>query len=305
MASDLPSETRQFAQEKIMDFLQQAVARAKAQHESPVRIAKTDEPAAAKSEARSFVPRNIEYSETRRVNTSPLHLHAMRILNPMSDSATVAAYKILRTQILHKMTKNGFNSFAVVSANQAEGKSLTAVNLAISLAQEVNHTVLLVDFDLMKPSIHQYFGFEPEVGIGDYLDGRATLASALVNPGIERLVVLPGRASLANSSEILSSPDVVSLINDIKSRYENRIIVFDLPSMLHQDDALAISPYVDALLVLIAEGETAQLELVRIGQLIGNKPVLGTVLNKSLRTTKPKTKKSNSWKWPFGRRSSK
>jgi protein-tyrosine kinase len=282
-----------------MDFLQQAVARAKSLHDSPVRIATAEGAVAAKLEQRSAAPRNIEYSETRCVNTSPLHLHAMRILNPMSDVATVAAYKILRTQILHKMTKHGFSSFAVVSANQAEGKSLTAVNLAISLAQEVNHTVLLVDFDLTKPSIHQYFGFEPECGIGDYLDGKVTLASALVNPGVERLVVLPGRESVANSSEMLSSPEVVSLINDIKTRYENRIVVFDLPSMLHQDDALAISPYIDALLIVIAEGETAQQELVRTAQLIGNKPVLGTVLNKSQQTVKLKAKKSTRWKWPF------
>jgi capsular exopolysaccharide synthesis family protein len=287
-----------------MDFLQQAVARAKSQHEPPIHIAKADEPSTAKPEVRSATLRNIEYSETRRINSSPLHLHAKRILNPMSDSAVVSAYKILRTQILHKLRKDGFNSFAVVSANQAEGKSLTAVNLAISLAQEVNHTVLLVDFDLMKPSIHRYFGFEPEAGIGDYLYGRASLASTLVNPGIERLVVLPGREQIANSSEMLSSPEVVNLINDIKNRYENRIVVFDLPSMLHQDDALAISPYVDALLVVIAEGETGQQELVRIGQLIGNKPVLGTVLNKSQRATKSKSKKPRLWGRLFGSRPS-
>jgi capsular exopolysaccharide synthesis family protein len=286
-----------------MDFLQQAVARAKAQHESPVRIAKTDEPATPKSGQRGPALRNIEYHETRRVNISPLHLHAARVLNPMSDSATVAAYKILRTQILHKMARNGFNSFAVVSANQSEGKSLTAVNLAISLAQEVNHTVLLVDFDLRKPSIHQYFGFEPEVGIGDYLDGKVSLASALVNPGIERLVVLPGREKIVNSSEMLSSPEVVYLIDDIKNRYENRIVVFDLPSMLQQDDALAISPYIDALLIVVAEGETVQHELVRTAQLIGNKPVLGTVLNKSQRVAKPKVRKSPLSIWPFRRKS--
>jgi Mrp family chromosome partitioning ATPase len=102
---------------------------------------------------------------------------------------------------------------------------------------------------------------------------------------------------------MLSSPEVVSLINDIKNRYENRIVVFDLPSMLQQDDALAISPYVDALLVIIAEGETAQQELVRIRQLIGNKPVLGTVLNKSQSVIKSKGKKSRLWDRLFDRRS--
>jgi protein-tyrosine kinase len=282
-----------------MDFLQQAVARAKAQHEPPVRIAKTDDPVSIKAELRGTSPRNIEYNETRQIITSPRHLHAMRVLNPMSDTRVISAYKILRTQLLHKMAKNEFNSFAVVSANQAEGKTLTAVNIAISLAQEVNHTVLLVDFDLMKPSVHQYFGFEPEVGIGDYLDGSASLSATLVNPGLERLVVLPGRMPIANSSEMLSSPEVVTLINDIKTRYEDRIVVFDLPSMLHQDDALAISPYIDAMLVVVAEGETAEQELVRTARLIGNKPVLGTVLNKSQQVAQPKSRKSAGWKWPF------
>jgi protein-tyrosine kinase len=298
-----------------MDFLQQAVARARAQHEPPVRIASADDVTAAQNEARaatssstssstspgtsSTTPRNIEYSESTCVKTSPRHLHAMRVLNPMSDVATVSAYKILRTQILHKMTKNGFNSFAVVSANQTEGKTLTAVNLAISLAQEVNHTVLLVDFDLGKPSVHQYFGFEPASGIGDYLAGKVSLATALVNPGLERLVILPGREAIANSSEMLSSPEVVELINDIKSRYQNRIIVFDLPSMLQQDDALAISPYIDALLIVVAEGETSQQALVRTAQLIGNKPVLGTVLNKSRAPSSAARKRSSSWRALF------
>jgi len=278
-----------------MDFLQQAVERAKSQHEVPVRIVHTETNDSVRTSER-VQPQQIEYRVTRRVPASPRHLHEKRILNPMSDAGTVAAYKLLRTQILHKMTHNNFNSLAVVSANQAEGKTLTAVNLAISMAQEVNHTVLLVDFDLAKPSVHEQFGFEPQCGIGDYLAGRVELSAALVNPDIERLVVLPGREALTNTSELLSSPDVVSLINDIKSRYRNRIIVFDLPSVLHQDDALALSPHIDALLIVVAEGETQDRDLVRTAQLVGNKPVLGTVLNKSTTGKRSGAKRQSWWR---------
>ena len=103
----------------------------------------------------------------------------------------------------------------------------------------------------------------------------------LFNPGIERLVVLPAGRPTPNSSELLSSPKMAALVNELKSRYPSRIIVFDLPPMLSTDDALAFSPYVDAALLVVEDGGTTKDELVRAVEMLGDTALLGTVLNKA------------------------
>jgi len=104
----------------------------------------------------------------------------------------------------------------------------------------------------------------------------------LVHPGIGRFVVLPGGRAISNSTEILTSPKMVSLVEEFKHRYPSRIVIFDLPPLLHTADVLAFSPYIDALLLVVEEGKTTAEEVQRAMSLVKNsRPVLGTVLNKA------------------------
>ncbi|MDY6867824.1 MAG: AAA family ATPase, partial [Chloroflexota bacterium] len=191
------------------------------------------------------------------------------------------AYKVLRTRVLQRMTANAWSSIAVTSPTMGNGKTVTAVNLAISLAREVNHTVLLVDFDLKRPNVHNFFTDEPALGISDYFSRDVPLAEILFNPGIDRLVVLPGNEAMEGSSEVLLAPKMRTLVDDLKSRYPNRIVIFDLPPALFFDDVLAFSPYIDAVLMVAEEGVTTKQQLQQACRMIDAERLCGVVLNKS------------------------
>lgn len=223
----------------------------------------------------------IVYTQTRKIQVNPMVLRENRVLTMGSRHPAVAAYKLLRTQILHKLSEKKWNTVGIVSPTMGDGKTLTAINVALSLAQEARHTVMLVDLDLKRPTMHKYFGFTPEKGISDFIRNKTPVEDILVNPGIPGLVLLPGREPLDNSSEMLSSPNVVRMVEEIKSRYPSRIIIFDIPPILHADDALAFSPYLDTALMVIAEGKTKQRDVIQALELLYNVPMLGTVLNKS------------------------
>jgi len=230
-------------------------------------------------------PASITYTETRVFQPSADLLRRNRVLLGGEKLPGVAAYKMLRTQVLQRMKEKGWNALAVTSPGPSEGKTLTAVNLAVSLAREVNHTVLLVDLDLRNPSVHQYFGYVPESGVSDVALHGVPITDALFNPGIERLVVLPGREAFSHSSEVLSSPGMVALVSELKHRYLSRMVIFDLPPVLSADDAVAFAPYVDAALLVIREGKTTREDVTRAIEFLRDLPVLGTVLNRSVEAT--------------------
>ena len=158
---------------------------------------------------------------------------------------------------------------------------MIAANLAVSLAMEANQTVMLVDLDLRKPMISNYFGFDAQQGVSDYLLEGTELPELLFQPGIDRLVILPAGNPVPQSSELLSTPRMAHLVEDITNRYATRIVVFDLPPVLSAADAMAFAPYVDATLLVIEEGKTRRKELQHALDLLASTNVLGTVLNKT------------------------
>ncbi|MGD8910576.1 MAG: CpsD/CapB family tyrosine-protein kinase [Chromatiales bacterium] len=223
----------------------------------------------------------ITYTETRTIKVPFDTLRQNRIIADNHNIPVLDAYKVLRTHVLQRLRTNQWNALAVTSPSEKNGKTLTAINLAISLAREVNNSVLLVDMDLRRPSIHRYFLSEEQYGISEYLLEGVGLNQILFNPGIERLVILPGSKSFANSSEMLSSPKMLQLVKELKTRYPNRIVIFDMPPILSCDDMIAFSPYIDAALLVIEDGGTKKDELSRAYKLLENTNIIGTVLNKS------------------------
>jgi capsular exopolysaccharide synthesis family protein len=265
-----------------MERIKQALEKARQERGEAPPPAPGSDSGTARRTAALAEPESITYTETRTFQPSPEVLRRNRILGSSADDpTTVAAYRMLRTQVLQRMKERSWKALAVTSPGPDEGKTLTAVNLAISLAREVNHTVLLVDLDLRNPSVHRCFGDEPQKGISDIVLHGAAVAEVLVNPGFERLVVLPGREVILNSSEVLSSPGLVSLVHDLKHRYPSRLVIFDLPPLLSADDALAFAPYVDAALLVLEEGKTTRDDVTRAVGYLRNTELLGTVLNKS------------------------
>lgn len=260
-----------------MERIKQALERARQEREStPVTPVPTTD-----GRGDALPETEITYTQTRTVSIPTEAALGSRLLTQIGTEAVLAAYKMLRTQVLQRMGEHGWNTLAITGPAPDEGKTLTAVNLALSLARKVTHTVLLVDLDLRRPSVHRYFGYTPNAGLTDYLTRDVPLNEILINPGVERLVVLPGGTPLENSSEILSSPKMVRLVEELKTRYPSRIVLFDLPPLLSTDDALVFAPYVDAALVVIEEGKTTREDLRRAMHLMRGTPIIGTVLNKT------------------------
>ena len=219
---------------------------------------------------------------TPSIDVDPVALERERILPAGAGGQYGAAYKLLRTQALKRLDQLGANSLAVVSPCSADGKTLTAINLAIAIAATAGRTALLVDFDLRNPNLHRRFGFEPTVGVEECLEARRPLHEALVKvSGYERLTLLPARSRVEQSSELLTATRVGELVTEMRTRYSNRILIFDLPPVLQADDALAFSQHIQAALLVVSERHTKREDVARTLELLRDTPVIGTVLNQS------------------------
>lgn len=239
-------------------------------------------PPSAKAAGSQEWPAPIVYTSTRSLNIPLAVLRQRRVMAAHDRGPFVDAFKILRTQVMQRLREHDWNVLGVTSPGYGEGKTLTAVNLAVSLAMETAQTVLLVDANLRNPSVHNVFGLEDCPGLADYLLDNQPLEDLLVHPGIGRFVLLTGGRPVFNSTEILTSPKMLALVEELKHRYPARIVIFDLPPLLHTADVLAFSPYTDALLLVVEEGKTTAEEVQSALSLVKNaRPVLGTVLNKA------------------------
>ncbi len=224
---------------------------------------------------------HIEYSETRNINVSEQLLKKNRIIAGLDDDPRADLYKILRTKVLQKMQLKNANVLAITSPKRGDGKSLTAINLAISIAMDANYSVLLVDLDLRNPSIHSYLGLPAEPGLSDYFAGDKTISELLVHPGFEKMVVLPAGQAIKRSSDLLSMPKMMELASELKQRYPDRIVVVDLPPLLQTDDAMIYMPNVDVCILVVAEGESSENDVKQSISMIDKDKYIGTVLNKS------------------------
>jgi protein-tyrosine kinase len=224
----------------------------------------------------------IPAAQTPSIDLDDGVLRENRIISGLEPGPFTEAYNLLRTQILQRFKENNWNVLGITSPGSGEGKTLTAINLAISIAREVDYSVLLVDANLRHPWMLEHFGLSGHKGLSDYLTEDVPLPDLLIQSGrIEYLTLLPAGRPLVNSAEMLNSPKMVELVRDMKSRYHSRIIIFDLPPVLSSADALAFSPYVDAVLLVLEEGRTQKPDLERAVELLSNTNIVGTVLNKA------------------------
>ncbi len=223
----------------------------------------------------------IKYTKTRTVAIDPDVLKENRIIMGLDTDPRSDLFRVLRTNVLKQLRENHWNSFFVTSATQGAGKTLISINLAIAIALEGNQSVLLVDADLRRPSLNKHLQLHTDYGFIDYLTGSVPLEKVLVNPGIENLVLVPGKDSKVNYSELISSPKMINFIEEIKSRYPSRIIIFDIPPIFVADDALLFMPHLDAALFVVEDEKNTSDELQHSLQILEETNLLGLVLNKS------------------------
>ena len=266
-----------------MERIKAALDKARQDRERGEQAPEHHRPAAGgRAVAKAASAKHISYTQTRTARASSIAMKKNRILPAYPNGEYADAFKILRTQVLQRLRENDWNVLAVTSPCDGEGKTVTAINLAASIAMEIHHTVLLVDANLRQPSIHDYLGLGVTQGLSEYLLDEVDLADLLVHPeGLEHVVLLPGGRPAQNSAELLNSPRMIQLVEELRTRYPERIVVFDLPPVLSAADALTFAPYVDAALLVLEDGKTQEQEAQRAVELLENTNILGTVLNKS------------------------
>jgi len=211
------------------------------------------------------------------IDPARLDHHLVCITDPASAAAE--QYRKLKASILSNTRQDNKNVLMVASADVGEGKSITSINLAVTLAQGVDNTVLLVDADLRKPSVSRYLGIKTEPGLSDYLTGKAELSDILIHTGIGKLVILPAGSHYDNPAELHSSNRMRELILEMKGRYTDRYIILDSSPLLVSADAISLSGNADGVLLVVQASKTRMDVVEKALSLIKNAPVIGVVFN--------------------------
>ncbi len=211
------------------------------------------------------------------INIEKVNKHLISI----TDAGTSIAeqYKKLRVNILKLTEKEFLNTLLITSPEIGEGKTLTAINLAVTMAKEIDYTVLLVDADLKHPTIHKYLGLEVKYGLSDYLMGKVKISDVMIKTGVGKLIFLPAGSPTDNSSELLSSDRMKKLIYEMKYRYNDRYIIFDSAPILVTSDTISLSNLVDGLLIVMQGGRTTLKTAEKALSLINGANILGVVFN--------------------------
>ena len=225
-------------------------------------------------------PEEMSYTQTQVVEQFSGTLEPGQMLSDGEDMGLTDCYALLRTQVLQRTRALGQNTIMVTSVGQGEGKTLTAINLAMSMAKEMVQTALLVDMNLRAPMVASYLSLDVERGLADYLLNDVPIPELLINPGMKKLIVLPAGKPMSVSTEILGSPKMRHLVREMKDKYPERYVIFDCPHLLGMPDALIFSSFVDHIILVVEAGKTSSDDIAKTLHLLKDKPLLGIVLNK-------------------------
>lgn len=207
-----------------------------------------------------------------------------------SRSRIKEEYRHIKRPLLQNIGRTGPtapehpNLIMVTSALPGEGKSFTAINLALSIAAERNKTVLLVDADVLKPSLNQRLGIPPEKGLIDYLHlDHPPLADFLIKTDLPNLTLLPAGEPHYLANELLASDHMRGLMQELSQRYSDRIVIFDSPPLLSTSEAYILARMMGQIMMVIESERTTKAQIQEaLSQLdLDERTVVGTILNKA------------------------
>jgi protein-tyrosine kinase len=268
-----------------MDRIQRALDIAKVQvQRTPVPPVPAPAPEDSRAERialnREFAVGSVE--SVARLQLDWAALKEQRVISSNDPHAAGHAYRMLRTQILQRARAHGLATLGVVSATNGEGKTLTAINLALSLAAEPNQSVMLLDLDLRRPAVARTLGLNVERGLESWFGGDEPTKNVCYGvEGLERFFVLPTLKPMSGSSEVLAGLATRKLFNELKGRDPGRMLIVDLPPILLSDDALMVAPLLDGVVLVVNERRTRREDVIRVVELLGNTRIVGTVHNRS------------------------
>jgi exopolysaccharide/PEP-CTERM locus tyrosine autokinase len=225
---------------------------------------------------------------SRLVHVDVAALDQAGFVTPASPrSALGDQFRVLKRPLIANAVGRGAaalnhgNLIMVTSALAGEGKTYTAVNLAMSIAAELDHTVMLVDADVARPSVLNTLGLPAGPGLLEVLEGKATLPEVLLRTDVDKLTVLPAGSQHKRATELLASEAMNSLLDDMATRYSDRIIIFDSPPLLLTTEARALATHMGQIVMVVQAGRTLQADVQHALSTIEACPVRLMVLNKA------------------------
>lgn len=226
---------------------------------------------------------------TQKVSIDLARLNDQGLVSPDNPKSKVSEeFRVIKRPLIRNAAgksaspiANG-NLIMVTSALPGEGKTSSSVSLAMSIAMELDKTVLLVDADVARPSILHTLGIEEKRGLLDVLVDRSIdLSEVLLRTTIEKLVILPSGSSHPHATELLASESMTALVREIAGRYPDRIIVFDSPPLLLTNEATALAAHMGQIVVVVEAEKTGHETLKQALALIEACPVKLLLLNKN------------------------
>jgi capsular exopolysaccharide synthesis family protein len=211
--------------------------------------------------------------EQHRVLLSESQLRAF----PQAD----AAYRLLRSKVQHRLKRHSWFSLAIASPNSDDGKTITTLNLAISIAREKQRPVYVLDLDMRNPCILDLLGIQDARPLPEYFLSQAKPDDVLVETSLQNLIVAGALSATEGASELLAGPRFEELLAHIRRRSPNACVLVDLPPLNVTDEALLIGPRVDAFLMVVSEGKTERKDLARALSMLSEFTVAGVVVNRS------------------------
>jgi Mrp family chromosome partitioning ATPase len=273
-----------------MEKIKQAVERAKGARATrvdvapaPSQVAAIPLPAAALNENQSGARR----PDGRVIELDARHLEAHRLISWNVGDPRTRSFDMLRTQVLQSLDARGWRSIAVTSPTPACGKTVTAINLAFSIARQEDRSALLVDLDLQRPQVAGYLGIQSQKGLISVLQGRTNLTDSILETRVRgySCSVLPAETASLHSSEIVGSRAMRATLHEIKMSSPNRVTIFDMPPTLSGDEVISVIPQIDCVLLVTAVGVSTVQEVVECSRLLQATEVVRIVLNKSSAST--------------------
>lgn len=230
-------------------------------------------------------PHSVERAPVEVLPLDPAHLEQYRIVTLDQANPYRREFDLLRTQVLQKMQEHGWRTIAVTSPSMQCGKTVVAVNLALSIAHHPARSALLVDFDLRRPQVATCLGLEDGASLDEVLAGEEDLRDAIVHVGLPRLQVLPTHRRVRGAAEIMGSDRVARIIKNLRDGSPDRIVVLDLPPVTAVDDVIAVLPAVDCVLLVVGSGDSNRRELEESQRHLARSNILGLVVNKAIEET--------------------
>ncbi len=219
-----------------------------------------------------------------RQQTAPVSLECAdwdeRLIMATTVTGTVAEnFRTLRTRILHPESGEPAKNILVTSAAPGEGKSFVCANLAISFAQGLDNRSLMVNCDFRKPSLERLFGLSNDRGLVNYLRDKEDLGTLMVDVGVDKLRIIPAGPPPVNPAELLGSGAMQDLIEELGSRYKDRVVLFDSPPLLAAAETAILVKHVDAVVLVVRSGASRREHVQSLVEQIGKEKIVGIVFN--------------------------